>query len=78
MSAPFPPDPLATVTALLSLPRFGLFTSICEVPKSSDAARFSDDMIAVRAATRVEFGERRLCCGDFGVEVANLIGLDIF
>jgi hypothetical protein len=44
MSAPFAPDPLTTATALLSFPRFGLFTTICPPPKSSDAGRFSADM----------------------------------
>jgi hypothetical protein len=48
MSAPFPPDPPATATALLSLPKFGFFTTIWEEPYSSDAVRFSADIIAVR------------------------------
>jgi hypothetical protein len=46
MSAPFPPDPLVTATALLLFPKFGFFTTSCEEPKVSDAGRFSADMTA--------------------------------
>jgi hypothetical protein len=49
MSAPFAADPLTTATALLLLPKFGLFTTIWEDPKASEAARFSEDMITARA-----------------------------
>jgi hypothetical protein len=38
---------------LLSLPRFGLFTTICEKPYSFDAGRFSDDMIVVEGSQSV-------------------------
>ena len=46
MSAPFPADPLVVARALLLFPKFGLFTTICPPPKSSDAGRFSDAMMA--------------------------------
>ena len=51
MSAPFAPDPLTVATALLSFPKFGLFTTIWPPPKSSDAGRLSDDIIAAVPAT---------------------------
>jgi hypothetical protein len=48
MSAPFAPDPLTVATALLSFPKF---TTTWDPPKSSDAGRLSDDMIAAVSAT---------------------------
>lgn len=46
ISAPFAPDPLTLVTDLeLSVPRFCLFTTICDDPKASEAGRFSEDMV---------------------------------
>jgi hypothetical protein len=50
MSAPFAPDPLSVATALLSFPKFGRFTTIWPPPKSSDAGRLSDDIIAAVSA----------------------------
>ena len=47
MRAPFPADPLDKATALLSLPTFCRFTTICEPLKSSEPGRFSEDMIAI-------------------------------
>lgn len=67
ISAPFPPDPLTTATALLLFPRFGLFTTICEEPKASEAGRFSADITAAWNGSQLKRWWGRKCVVDMSL-----------